>query len=386
MKIQPYEVKVPQATLDDLRARLDRTRWTDEIAGANWDYGTDLEYLRKLCDYWRRDFDWRRQEKSLNDFANFQTEIDGSKIHFIHERGRGANPIPLVLTHGFPDSFYRFYKLIPLLTEEKDDFSFDVVVPDMPGFGFSQKPTRPGIRRRVPALWHKLMTEKLGYGKFAAAGGDIGGGITQQLGREFPDAIIGLHLTEVPSQNAYFFDKKDKSDLSEAEKKYFAAGEKWTIEEGAYAHLQSTKPQTAAYALNDSPAGLAAWIVEKFRTWSDCGGNVESRFTKDELLTNITIYWATETINSSFNYYYERTHGQPPANLGKRVDAPCGFAMFPKDITPAPREFAERFFNVARWTEAERGGHFAALEEPELLANEMRAFFKELRITDDKLL
>lgn len=377
MNVGNFKINLAQTTLDDLQERLAKTRWAEEMAGADWDYGTNLGYLKELCDYWQNDFDWRRQEVELNSFNHFLTEIDGLKIHFVHQKGQGANPIPLVLTHGWPDSFYRFYKVIPLLTEEIDGVSFDVVVPSLPGYGFSEKPKKAGVTARVADLWHELMTEKLGYEKFAAAGGDMGSGVSQELGQSFSDSIIGLHLTDVPWQNFYFFEK-DKSDLSKAEQKYFAAGQKWMMEEGAYAQIQSTKPQTLGYALNDSPAGLAAWIVEKFRTWSDSGGDVESCFTKDELLTNMTIYWATETINSSFYYYYEPSHGMQPENIERKVEVPTGFAMFPKDLSPAPREFAERFFNVTHWTEMPRGGHFAALEEPELFAEDIRAFFRSI--------
>lgn len=371
-----FQIDVPQATLDDLRERLLRTRWTNEMAGADWNYGTNLAYLQELVNYWQNEFDWRKQEILLNGFAQFQTEINGLNIHFIHERGRGKNPIPLLLTHGWPDSFFRFYKVIPLLTEERNGVSFDVIAPSLPGYGFSDRPNKPGITAQISDIWHALMTEKLGYAKFAAGGGDMGSGVTQELGQSYSDALIGLHLTDVPWQNFYFFE--DKSQLSEVEQKYFTAGQKWMMEEGTYAALQSTKPQTAAYGLNDSPAGLSAWIVEKFRTWSDCGGNLENCYSKDELLTNVMIYWATETINSSFWYYYEPGHGMMPKNIKKRVEVPTAFAMFPKDLSPAPREWAERFFHVVRWTEMPRGGHFAALEQPQLFADDIRAFFAEL--------
>lgn len=374
MSVQDYRINIPQETLDDLHQRLSKTRWTSEMEGADWDYGTNLGYLKELVDYWQNQFDWGAQQSFLNSFANFQTEIDGLKIHFVHERGKGANPIPLLLTHGWPDSFYRFHKVIPLLTQEKDGVSFDVIAPSLPGYGFSDKPKKAGVTARIADLWHELMTEKLGYKKFGAGGGDMGSGVTQELGQSYSDSLIGLHLTDVPWQNFYFYG--DHSDLSETEKKYFADGQNWMMQEGAYAMIQSTKPQTAAYGLNDSPAGLAAWIVEKFRSWSDCDGDVEKSYTKDELLTNIMIYWATETINSSFWYYYEPSHGHQPKNIKKRVEVPTGFAMFPKDLTPAPREFAERFFNVVHWTEMPRGGHFAALEEPELFAEDIRKFFK----------
>lgn len=388
MSVKPFKVEIAQETLDDLRERIARTRWPDEAPGANWDYGANLSYLKELVKYWEKDFDWRAQEAKINDFAHFQTEIEGLNIHFIHERGKGENPLPIVLTHGFPDSFLRFAKIIPLLTDPEShggnaEDSFDVVVPSLPGYGFSQRPKKAGTTARIADLWQQLMTGKLGYQKFAAAGGDMGSGVSQELAQSYEDSIIGLHLTDVPWQNYYLFGE-DKSDLSEVEQKFFADAQKWMMEEGAYAMMQSTKPQTLAYGLNDSPAGLAAWIVEKFRSWSDCDGDVEKRFTKDELLTNITIYWAPQTINSSFLYYYEPSHGHQPKNVHKRVEVPTGLAIFPRDLTPDPREWAERFFNVRRWTEMPRGGHFAAMEEPEALVEDMRAFFRPLRKTGDK--
>lgn len=383
MSVETFKIKIPEKVLDDLQERLARTRWTDEIPGAGWDYGTNLDYLKELVDYWQTRFDWRAQEAKLNQFAQFRAEIDGLGVHFIHERGKGPNPLPIILTHGWPDSFFRFSKIIPLLTDPESHGgdaadSFDVIVPSLPGYGFSERPASPGVTARIADLWAKLMSDELGYKRFAAGGGDMGSGVSQELGQSYEDSLVGIHLTDVPYLNIFSYGE-DHSDLSAAEKKYLAAGEQWGREEAGYGAIQSTKPQTLAYGLNDSPAGLAAWIVEKFRSWSDCDGDVEKRFTKDELLTNIMIYWATETINSSFLYYYEPSHGHVAKDAKKRVEVPTAFAMFPKDLVPAPREFAERFFNVTRWTEMPRGGHFAAMEEPELLVEDIRAFFRELR-------
>ena len=383
--VKPFKVQIPQETLDDLHERLMRARLPGKVSGADWDYGTNQAYLKKLMEYWRDEFDWREQEEALNRFSHFRAEVDGLGIHFIHERGKGANALPLVLTHGWPDSFFRMMKIIPLLTDpvahggdSKD--SFDVVVPSLPGYGFSDKPKEAGVTARVADLWAKLMTEELGYQRFAAAGGDMGSGVTQQLALAHPDSLVGIHLTDVPWQNFTSFSMSgDTSTLSEPEKKYFQQAQQWMMTEGAYAMIQSTKPQTLAYGLNDSPVALAAWIVEKFRAWSDCDGDVESRFTKDELLTNITIYWATETIGSSFLYYYEPSHNPPAPFAAKRVGVTTAIARFPKDLTPPPREWAERFFNVERWTQMPRGGHFAAMEEPGLFAEELRAFFRPLR-------
>jgi microsomal epoxide hydrolase len=375
-----FDITVPQAVLDDLNQRLADTRWPDEIEGAGWDYGTNLEYLKELTDYWQSEFDWRKQEAMLNQFAHYKADVDELNIHFIYEKGKGLNPIPLVLTHGWPDSFFRMYKIIPMLTDParfgKDPAdSFDVIVPSFPGFGFSDKPTKPGFNLgRVAESWHKLMTDTLSYQRYAAAGGDGGAAVSEWLGQHYPDAVIGIHLTDVAFQARLNANPKTFSD---AEKKYMEQMQQQSMQESAYAMIQGTKPQSLAYGLNDSPVGLAAWIIEKFRTWSDCNGDLESVYTKDELLTNIMIYWVTESIGSAIRGYYEETH-TPSFKPGGRVEIPVGMAVFPKD-NPPPRELAERGLNVQRWSEMPHGGHFAALEEPEALTDELREFFRPLR-------
>lgn len=381
MSGKAFRVQVPQATLDDLRARLARTRWTDQIDGANWEYGTNIDYLRSLVTYWENQFDWRAQEAKLNQVAHFRADVDGFGIHFIHERGKGPNPLPIILLHGWPDSFFRMHKIVPTLADPAShggdaDDAFDVVVPSLPGYGFSDRPTEQGFTgERTAALLASLMTEELGYERFAAHGGDIGSGLAETLAHAHAPSLAGIHLTDIPYW--HLFSIAD-TDLSAAERRYLEAGQAWQIQEGAYAMLQSTKPQSLAQGLNDSPSGLAAWIVEKFRSWSDCDGDVERRFTKDELLTNIMIYWATGTIGSSFLPYYDAQHA-PQTNGEQRVDVPTGVAIFPRDLVPAPREFGERFFDIRRWTDMPRGGHFAALEEPALLVDDIRAFFRPLR-------
>jgi len=389
MTTRSFKIQVPQETLEDLRQRLAKTRWPDEVEGAEWDYGTNLAYLKTLVQYWQNKFDWSEQEEVINRFAHFRTEIDGFGIHFIHERGRGENPLPIILTHGFPDSFLRFAKIIPMLTDPAEyggdpADSFDVVVPSLPGYGFSDKPTKAGMLFRVADLWATLMTERLGYERYGAHGGDWGSTVTEHLARIYSDSVVGIHLTDVPF--SHLFEKP--KDLSASEKKFIARSKKWEQEEGAYAMIQSTKPQSLAYGLNDSPAGLAAWIVEKFRSWSDCDGDIETRFTKDELLTNLTVYWVTETINSSFRFYYDAMNAGAMTWIVEMVKkwvgsskVPTGFASFPRDLLPPPREWAERFFNIQRWTEMPRGGHWAAMEEPELLAEDLRAFFRPLRVS-----
>lgn len=380
MGVESYEVKIAQETLDDLRRRLAAARWTDEVSGADWGYGTNLSYLKKLVKYWRDEFDWRAQEKSINDFAHFRAEVDGLGLHFIHERGKGANPLPLVLLHGFPSSFLQMLKIIPLLTDpagrgaDAED-SFDVIVPSLPGYGFSDRPRERGMSvARMGELFAKLMTEELGYERFGVRASDLGAGVSRQLALAHPDLLIGLHHS---GTSPYVMQMPQ--DLSKAEQKFVEEARQFQMSEGAYAMQQSSKPQTLAYGLNDSPAGLAAWVVEKFRAWSDCDGDVEKRFTKDELLTNLTTYWATETINSATRLYYETAHDQSAAGAGARVEVPTAMAMLPKDLVRAPREWHEREYNVARWTELPRGGHFAEWEEPELLAADIRAFFRALR-------
>lgn len=380
MSIQSFTIGIPQATLDDLRERLANTRWPDEVEGAGWDYGTDQHYLKSLVSYWQHEYDWRVQEAKLNQFAQFRTEIDGQGIHFIHERGKGPNPTPILLIHGWPDSFYRFHKLIPLLTDPASyggdpANSFDVIVPSLPGFGFSDRPgARSANSIRSAEVLARLMTDALGYKQFAAAGGDIGGRVTRLLALAHPELLVGIHLTDVgfPGEIAF---PPEINNPSPDEQRFLGSVRQWFFQEGAYAALQSTKPQTISYPLNDSPVGLAGWIVEKFRAWSDCNGNIEAIYTKDELLTNIMIYWVTETISSSARLYAVDGRTAPQLAAGQYIEVPAGVATFPKDLTYPPRELGERFLRVERWTEMPQGGHFAALEESALLAEDMRAFF-----------
>jgi pimeloyl-ACP methyl ester carboxylesterase len=383
MEVRPFEIAVDDATLDDLRQRLAGTRWPDEIPGSGWEYGSNLAYLKELVEYWRTTFDWRAQEKKLNLFHHFKTQVDGLEVHFIHERGKGPNPMPLVITHGWPSSFFEMSKIIPLLADPESHGgdsadSFDVVAPSLPGFGFSEPSRRPGMQvQKVADMWAKLMTENLGYPRFAAQGGDIGAGVTSRLGYAHPDKMTGIHLTSITRPTPYL--GTASRPLTEAEKAHMAQRERWQQDEGGYNHIQGTKPQTLSYGLNDSPVGLAAWIVEKYRTWSDCGGDVERRFTKDELLTNITVYWVTQSVGSSVRMYKENQTHTWTMEQNERVQTPAGMAVFPQEIATPPREWAERSYDVRRWTEMPRGGHFAALEEPELLASDVRAFFRSLR-------
>jgi pimeloyl-ACP methyl ester carboxylesterase len=386
-RISPFKIDVAAEVLSDLQQRLKSTRWSYQIEGTKWDAGADLSYLKELAAYWQDTYNWRQHEAALNRFAHYKTVVDDIGIHFIHERGKGPNPFPLVLTHGYPDSFYRFAKIIPMLTDPeafggRAEDAFDVVAPDLPGYGFSDKPPKIGTVFRVNDLWAQLMTGILGYKQFGAHGGDWGSTITEQLARSHADAVVAIHLTDVPF--GHILQKPD--DPSPAEQKLFKHNQEWLQKEGAYALIQSTKPQSLAQGLNDSPSGLSAWVVEKFRAWSDCGGDIESRFTKDELLTQIMIYWVTESIGPSFLNYYDYANASALTWMKEGMKkwtgsstVPAAFALFPADISRPPREWAERFFNVKRWTEMPRGGHFAAMEEPELLAEDIRTWFRPFR-------
>ncbi len=381
--MEPFEIAISDETLDDLRQRLAQTRWPDEMPGVGWEYGSNLDYIRELCEYWRTDFDWRAQERKLNAFHHYKSTVDGLSIHFILEKGTGPNPMPLVITHGWPSTFFEMTKIIPLLADpgghggDAAD-SFDVVAPSLPGFGFSQASQEPGMQvQKVADLWAKLMTENLGYPKFAAQGGDIGAGVTSRLAYGHSDKMIGAHLTSITRPTPYL--GEGSRPLTEAERAHSDQRERWQQSEGGYSHIQGTKPQTLSYGLNDSPAGLAAWIVEKYRTWSDCNGDVESRYTNDELLTTVTIYWVTQTIGSSVRMYKENQSSLWEMGKDEKIATPAGMAMFPQEIAKPPREWAERSYDVRRWVQMPRGGHFAALEEPELLAHEIREFFRPFR-------
>jgi microsomal epoxide hydrolase len=378
---------VPDSTLADLKQRLARARWPAELGDGGWDYGMSLPWLRELADYWSSSFDWRAQERAMNGFAQFRARVDDKAVHFIHERGRGPDPLPLILTHGFPDSFLRFAKIIPMLTDpvahggEPGD-SFDVVVPSLPGYGFSEALDGHNTIFRVGDCWHRLMTERLGYGRYAAHGGDWGSLITEILARDHGADLVGIHLTDVPFYHSF----NKPRDATRKERKFLAEIAKFTQDQGGYAVVQGTTPQALGAGLNDSPVGLAAWIIEKMRRWSDCDGDVERRFTRDELLANVMIYWVTQTINTSFAPYFDVAHAGAVTWMKEKAKewlgdshVPAGFAMFPKDLTHPPRRWAERFFDVQRWTEMPEGGHFAALETPELLVNDIREFFRPLR-------
>ncbi|MFF7154329.1 alpha/beta fold hydrolase [Streptomyces sp. NPDC008139] len=379
---EPFAPRADAAALDDLRTRLRATRWPDAPEDAGWSLGTDLAYLRELVAYWADGFDWRAQEAALARLPRFRAPIGGLGIHFVHARAVAATGpvLPLVLSHGWPDSFWRYAKVVPLLTDPAAHGAdpadaFDVVVPDMPGYGYSDRPAagRPLDSVAVSGLWAELM-DVLGYARFGAAGGDIGSHVSRCLGLDHPDRVVAVHRTD----GGLPVFAGDPAELTPEENAWFRRTAAWGAAEGGYAAMHRTKPQTAAVGLQDSPAGLAAWIVEKLRAWSDCGGDIERSFTKDEILTNVTIYWLTGTIASSMRMYHANS-AIPSAQLTRRVEVPSGFSLFPGDILRPPRAWLERTANAVRVTEPARGGHFAAFEEPELYAKELREFFRPYR-------
>ena len=364
MPAEPFQIQIEQAVLDDLQSRLldARPRSHHDVG---WSLGTNTTYLGELVAYWETHYKWRAHEASLNQFPQFRS----NGLHFIHAMGRSSRAIPLLLLHGWPDSFYRFHKAIPLLINA----GFDVVVPSLPGFAFSgsvELPVQQPNRHSAELLW-KLMTETLGYRRFAVAGGDGGGVLAQLLAIDHPDSIIGVHLTDL----GWHVSNVDPSTLSRAEHRYLEASKKTFAADGAYAMVQSTRPCSLAPALSDSPIGLASWIIDRFHAWSDCHGDVENSFSKDELLTNIMLYWVTNTIGSSmFSYFADRR--SPSLTTIDRVRRPVAVTLFPRDIGGVPpRELAERTLEVTHWTVMPRGGHFAALEEPDLYARDVRDFF-----------
>ncbi len=367
MTAKPFTIAVPEPVLADLETHLRQTRWSGRIAGTGWDYGIDTDALRPLVEHWAKDFDWRSVERDLNALPQFTAEIDGDTIHFVHAHGAGVRRIPLLVLHGWPSTFLQMTDLIPLLTAERDGVSFDVIIPSLPGFGFSSQPQARGTSvARIAGLMTRLMTEVLGYNRFAGRGSDLGAGVLQQMALQSPDRLIGLHMSGTNPYIGFV-----PADLSPEEAAFVQQAQTWMQSEMAYAMLHSSKPDTVAVALNDSPAGLAAWVLEKFRTWTDTDDFV-ARYGRDRLLANLTLYWATGTIGSSMRLYYETAR-----DLGQwgRVMTPTAMLMTPHDMFPTPRAWAERSYNVQRWTEIDRGGHFLEWEEPGIVADDIFYWF-----------
>ncbi len=381
-RTEPFTLNVADTAIADLRDRLARTRFPDQAPGEPWAYGTNVDYLRGLVEYWRTAFDWRAQEARLNAFPQFKAALHDIDVHFLHVPGKGPNPCPLLLMHGWPGSVFEFLDLIPRLTDparfggDPAD-AFTVVAPSLPGYGLSFRAgqKRFGIEEIADCL-ADLMTETLGYRRFAAQGGDWGGITASRMGYAHAAKLIGIHVNLLAVRR----EGGAPADPTQEERKYLDELAHWLKEETGYQWIQGTRPQTLSFGLTDSPAGLAAWIIEKFRAWSDCNGDVESAFTRDQLLANISLYWFTGAIGSSFFPYYFRMHRPWPIPEGGRIAVPTGYSEFPHEILRAPRSLAERTYtDIRRWTVMSRGGHFAAMEQPEALAAEVQAFFRPLR-------
>lgn len=383
--ITPFEIVVPDAAINDLKTRLQNTRLPDQISETTWEYGTDKTYLTELIDYWENEFDWREQERTLNEFDHFKTEIDEIEMHFIHQRSEHPDAIPLMIVHGWPGSISEFSKIIdplidPVAYGGSASDAFHVITPSLPGFGFSSAPTQPGYSPEKIAHILAALMEKIGYQRYAIAGGDWGAIINRYLAFNYPDRLIGLHsnmmLAGPPT------DREQRADVTQAEETARAARGAYMQNERAYQQIQGSKPQTLGYGLNDSPAGLAAWIVEKFHGWTDmpqgATGYLDNHFTKDELLTNIAIYWFTGTITSSTRIYYENSKTPIETTLGY-INVPTGAAIFPAEIFVTPRAWAESAYDLRHWSVMTEGGHFAALEKPDLYLNDLQIFFRLLR-------
>jgi pimeloyl-ACP methyl ester carboxylesterase len=361
--IVPFEIPGDPAMVADLKRRLEATRLTDAVA-SDWSYGMERGFLEDLTDYWAREYDWDERRSALNRLPHFRAAIDGYGLHFLHFRSRRARPIPLLLMNGWPSSFVEYMGLAPRLAEGEP--AFDVVVPTLPGFGFSDRPARP-YAVEPSDLYPKLMTA-LGYDCFMVAGTDIGSGVATRIALRHPDRVLAAHVSAVaPKPPAPGGPPASPDEIA-----YGAREAEWAREEGGYQAIQSSRPQTLAFGLADSPAGLASWIVEKFRAWSDCGGDVLSVWPRETLVDNLMVYWTTNTIGSSVRYYYEASRLRPPLKAEDFVRAPTAVAMWPHDIALAPRELAERLYNVERYTIFSRGGHFPAWEAPDLYAADLQ--------------
>jgi pimeloyl-ACP methyl ester carboxylesterase len=370
LSVRPYRVHVPEPVLEDLRGRLRATRWPEPAPGPPWSQGTDLGYLRALTDYWLDGFDWREQESRLNAYDHFLAEIDGVSVHFVHQRS--GRP-PLVLTHGWPSSFAELLPLVDRLGEH-----FDLVVPSLPGYAFSSRPARVGVDRAyVARLWHGLM-QGLGYDRYGACGGDFGAGVATYLALTEPSRMLGIHLS-TPEVRPYL--GPGSPPLTPAESAYLDHVRRWDETERGYSTIQSTRPQTLGYGLADSPVGLAAWLVEKWRSWSDSAGDLDAHIGRDAMLTTITLYWATNSITSSMRDYFDNRWHTKAIDRHDHVVAPTAMAVFANEFVSEgepPRELFERLYDIRRWTVFPRGGHFAAIEEPDLLAADIRAHFDEV--------
>lgn len=383
MPIKPFTIRIDPKEIEDLNRRLDFTRWPDQIPGSTWEYGIPLPFVKEMVHYWRHEFDWRQIEKKINSYPNYIARINGLDVHYVHARGNGANPLPILIPHGWPSTFYEMLDLIPYLTHPEEfggnpEDSFDVVIPSIPGHGFSQIPLTPAFEdRQAASILVKLMQE-LGYDRFAAHGYDLGASILGLMCLDYPDNVIGYHTTSPGNPSPFI---ASGAELTAAEQKYLDVCRQWYNEEGGYAHILGTKPQTIAYSLHDSPAGLAAFLLEKWYLWtSPPSGNLLQHFSQEDLMAHVSIYWYTQTINSSNRFYFEGKHTKWPG--------PDDFSSIPIGVSlnatqaneRPPQEYVARLFpNIQSWEELHTGGHFVASEQPQLVAGNIRSFFKKLR-------
>ena len=379
--IHPFKLDVPEATLQRIRTRIEEFPWHEMPVDGGWEYGSNLDYMKALCRYWLDEYNWKQHETEINQFPHYIAEVDGLDLHFIHEKGSGENPMPLLISHGWPGSVMEFKELIePLAHPErfggKVEDAFDVIAPSLPGFGFSAKPPRPFGPRKMAGLFNTLMTDTLGYENYLAQGGDWGGAICSWLGFDHATACRAIHINILTMRHP-------AGPQGEAEEAWEAKFDQDQIMQDGYRTQQATKPQTLSYAMMDSPVGVAAWLIEKFNAWSDTDGDdIESSHSKDDLLTNIMIYLVTGTFNTASWIYYGRREegGRLLSEKDERVEVPTAAALFPAEMLAwPPRTYVERLYNIQRWTEMPRGGHFAAMEEPELLLKDIRAFARSLR-------
>lgn len=382
-EIKPFRCEVPETVIADLKGRLANVRFPDQLDGAGWDYGAELSFVQALCEHWRDGFDWRAAEARFNAFPQFITQIDGEQLHFYHVRSPEPDAIPLIITHGYPGSVAEFLDVLGPLSDparhggDPRD-AFHVIAPSIPGYGFSGPTRSKGFTMQRAAGVNIRLMELLGYDRYFAQGGDWGSAISSVMAAERPERVIALHLNFIVGWPAD--PENPLAGVTDEERARLEWKRNYDAHESGYRAIQSTKPQSLAYGLTDSPAGLAAWIVEKFKTWSDCDGDVASVYSKDQLLENIMLYWVTGTINSAMRLYYE-SHGpgRGDARPFSRIETPTGHAVFPAEIRPTPRVWAENVYNIVRWKQMPRGGHFAAFERPELFVNELRTFFRDFR-------
>jgi len=369
--MESFRIHISQNKIAGLKNRIKNTRWIEESAPATWITDTDVKYLKELSDYWLNAYDWKKQESFLNSFKQYTTKIDSLKIHFLYEKGTGTKHIPILLLHGWASCYTKYLKLVEMFKKENQDV--DLIVPSHPAFAFSETPATAINSGKVASIMHNLMTKVLGYDRYYVHGGDFGSFVGEKMAMDYPEAVKGLHLSDIPYYHLYGYNE----NLSQEEENFINRINEWSMQDGAYAGIQGSKPKTLSCALNDSPVGLAAWLLQLFNDFSDKSKPIETKYNRDELLTNISIYWFTETIYSSMRIYTEDTHGFGEPVI-RKTSVPTGFCFYPFDISGIPpKAFANRFFtNIVSWTEQKSGGHFGAMENPFSLYLDLVDFMK----------